>query len=176
MIDVSRYEKLAECMYGKITWLSHQTTNIVYLMMFGTEGYVGSTRNVHSRFRQYLSALRRGTYESAKVQAAYDRKHGFDLYIIESTTLNDLRKREDYWLKTLRPSLNSRYHASFQDMGGFETRHVPASQLSVSGVLRCPQCGRDVKFVVKEQERGQEPAPFVCSNCKREIKYYLVNI
>lgn len=116
MIDVSKYEKIGECRDGRMIWLSPKKENIVYLIMFGEESYIGSSKNIRRRFSQYVPALTRGKYEAEKVQAAFNKNKGFDVYAIEITSTEDpdkLRDREHFYLKTLNPSLNSRTNVSY---------------------------------------------------------------
>lgn len=109
MIDVSKYEKIGEYRDGKMSWLSTKKDNLVYLIMFGADGYIGSTINIHRRFSQYISALKKGKYDSKIIQTTFRQNNMFDIYVIASSSDEDeLRKLENHYLKLLQPSLNSR--------------------------------------------------------------------
>jgi len=112
MVDVSQYKKIAEFRDGSLRWLSDDVENIVYIMVFGDDFYVGSTQNIRRRFHQYTPALKCGKYDAKPLQAAFDREGRFDVYLLEAPPLNILRDRENYYLQELQPSLNTRKHAS----------------------------------------------------------------
>ena len=112
MIDVSQYKKIAEFRDGSLHWLSDDIKNIVYIMVFGEDYYIGSTREIRRRFSQYVPALKRGKYDAKRLQAAFNREGGFDVYQIEGgVPLRTLREREDYYLNKLKPTLNARLYA-----------------------------------------------------------------
>lgn len=112
MIDVSQYKKIAEFRDGNLHWLTDDIENIVYVMVFGEDYYIGSTREIRRRFSQYVPALKRGKYEAKRLQAAFDREGSFDVYQIEGRVpLKTLREREDYYLNKLKPTLNARLFA-----------------------------------------------------------------
>ena len=112
MIDLTQYKKIAEFRDGNLHWLTDDRENIVYIMVFGEDFYVGSTQNIRRRFHQYTPALKRGNYDAKPLQAAFDREGKFDVYLLENPPLNILRDRENYYLQELQPTLNTRKHAS----------------------------------------------------------------
>jgi len=112
MIDVCKYEKIGEYHDGRMIWLSPKKENIVYLIMFGDESYIGSSKNIHRRISQYLPALKRGKYDADRVQQAFDKNKGFDLYAIEFSDFESLRERERFYINTLNPTLNTRTSVS----------------------------------------------------------------
>lgn len=112
MVDVSQYKKIAEFRDGNLHWLTDDIKNIVYIMVFGEDYYIGSTREIRRRFSQYVPALKRGKYDAKRLQAAFDREGQFDVYKIEGRVpLRTLREREDYYLNKLKPTLNARLYA-----------------------------------------------------------------
>ena len=113
MIDVSKYKKIGEYRNGVMTWLSSDITNVVYLIMFGCESYIGSSINVHSRFQSFISSLKREKCVSMKVQNAFDKNCSFDLYAIEFTNSDNLREKEEFYINTMHPSLNTKTHADY---------------------------------------------------------------
>lgn len=143
MIDLSKYEKIGECRAGRMVWLSQMNTNIVYLMVFDKDYYVGSSTNLRRRFNQCVSALRHGCYLE-KVQAAYNTNHSFDMYCLETSIDEDLRNREEYWIVTLKPSLNTHVSYTTKNMDvrfnikkkikefGFTTQQQIAEKLGIS--------------------------------------------
>lgn len=112
MIDLTQYKKIAEFRDGNLYWLTDDIENIVYVMVFGEDFYVGSTQNIRRRYSQYVPALKRGNYDAKPLQAAFDREGKFDVYLLENPPLNILRDRENYYLQELQPTLNTRKHAS----------------------------------------------------------------
>ena len=125
MIDVSKYEKIGEYRDEEMIWVSPKYENIVYIIMFGVESYIGSSINIHNRFQAFVSHLKRGNLESKKVQNAFDRNSVFDLYAIEFTDKENLRKREEFYINTMHPSLNTRMRADYlyRDSRPLSLRH-----------------------------------------------------
>ena len=113
MIDVSKYEKIGEYRDGEMNWISPKNENIVYVIMFGGESYIGSSINIRNRFQAFISVLRRGKSGSKKVQSAFDGNDRFDLYALEFTDRGNLRKMEEYYINTMHPSLNMRTRADY---------------------------------------------------------------
>lgn len=114
MIDVSKYEKVGEYRNGEMIWISPKKENIVYLIMFGNESYIGSSINIRRRFNQYVPALTKGKYEAQKMQNAFNTKRSFDVYALEFADRDSLRKREEFYIKEMNPSLNTRTYADYQ--------------------------------------------------------------
>lgn len=112
MIDVSKYEKIGEYREGEMIWVSPKNENIVYVIMFGGESYIGSSINIRNRFQSLVSFLKRGLH-SKKVQSAFDKSGGFDLYAIEFSDKDHLREREEFYINTMHPSLNMRTRADY---------------------------------------------------------------
>ena len=113
MIDVSKYEKIGEYREGEMIWVSPKNENIVYVIMFGGESYIGSSINIRNRFQSFVSFLKRGLHGSKKVQSAFYKSGGFDLYAIEFSDKDHLREREEFYINTMQPSLNTRTHADY---------------------------------------------------------------
>jgi len=113
MIDVSKYEKIGEYRNGEMVWISPKIENIVYLIIIGDESYIGSSINIRNRFQSFISVLKRGKLKSNKVQYAFDRHYAFDLYAIEFADRDNLRKKEEFYINTKHPSLNTKTHADY---------------------------------------------------------------
>ena len=93
MMDVCKYEKIGEYHDGRMIWLSPKKENIVYLIMFGDESYIGSSKNIHRRISQYLPALKRGKYDADRVQQAFDKNKGLYINLEE---INGLFREYNY--------------------------------------------------------------------------------
>lgn len=178
MIDVSKYEKIGEFRDGSMNWLSPKKDNMVYLIMFGADGYIGSTIDIRRRFSQYISALKQGKYYSKTIQKAFDNNGCFDVYMIASSIdENELRRLENHYLKLLHPSLNSQFVVT-----GFYRLGLPR--------YKCQYCKewfyvgrRGVKLKSKgeaEQDikRGRKIKDSniihtVCPNCGHELNIFI---
>lgn len=77
------------------------------------EIYVGSSRNIPTRWGQHRSDLRCGRHSSAHLQGAWnkDGESGFSYSVLEPCAFSELAAREQYYLDTLRPQLNIKQHA-----------------------------------------------------------------
>lgn len=65
--------------------------------------YYGSSINVNKRFYAHKNALRKNIHPNTKLQNLWN-KHGennFSFYMVEITTFNNIREKEDAWLKFL---------------------------------------------------------------------------
>lgn len=71
--------------------------------------YIGSSNNINKRWRSHTGYLKRGQHQSIKLQRAWD-KYGQDAFLLElvETVMeqDDLLKREQYYLDTLKPDYN----------------------------------------------------------------------
>ena len=71
------------------------------------EFYIGSSQNIKQRWANHKSPSRWELHPNVKLYKAFT-KYGLDNFtfeIIEETA--DLKKREQYWIKQLKPSYNS---------------------------------------------------------------------
>lgn len=70
--------------------------------------YIGSAVNLRHRWRDHLSALRRGKHENQYLQRAFDKYGELDFLfsILEHTELQSLIEREQHYLDTLSPEYN----------------------------------------------------------------------
>lgn len=70
--------------------------------------YVGQSGNMHRRWNEHRSRLRRGTHWLPHFQNCWN-KYGEDAFrfeVIEQCDRDDLTEREQYWLDTLKPAFN----------------------------------------------------------------------
>lgn len=67
--------------------------------------YVGSSKELLSRWRHHVNSLKRGDHHSRHLQRAWDKygEHSFKFEIIEYTEESMLVEREQYYLDTLNP-------------------------------------------------------------------------
>ncbi|MGH0371744.1 NUMOD3 domain-containing DNA-binding protein [Sinorhizobium meliloti] len=72
--------------------------------------YVGGSSNVPTRKFSHLYKLARGKHENSTIQALYDASpsgnNAFECAMIECCNRDDLVKREQFWIDTLKPDLN----------------------------------------------------------------------
>lgn len=72
--------------------------------------YVGSSRNVKSRWRQHRCDLRRGEHANGHLQRAWNKygEDGFAFGLIEDAPIGALIEREMFWIGALNPAYNQR--------------------------------------------------------------------
>lgn len=63
--------------------------------------YIGSSKNIASRLKGHFKALETNTHPNKHLQNSYNKygKEAFITEIVEITTLENLRSREDYYIK-----------------------------------------------------------------------------
>lgn len=66
--------------------------------------YVGSSVNIERRWKSHISELNKGCHNNAHLQNAWNKygENVFEFSILELTTREDLRSRENYYLQLLR--------------------------------------------------------------------------
>ena len=70
--------------------------------------YVGSAKNLASRYRAHKCDLRKGRHHSPYLQNSW-LKHGSDIFefvVLETCAVEELIPREQYWIDSLRPEYN----------------------------------------------------------------------
>ena len=70
--------------------------------------YVGSSKNIYQRLQKHRAYLRKNMHENKKLQNSWN-KHGessFQYYILEFCSEEQLLKREQFYIDTLRPWYN----------------------------------------------------------------------
>ena len=163
MIDVSKYEKIGEYRNGEMIWISPKNENMVYLISFGNEFYIGSSVNIRNRFQAFTSVLERGKCGSPKVQSAFDMNCAFDLYVIELTDRDNLRKREEFYINTINPSLNTRTRAdySYRDSMPLSPRHREKNSYRNISPLPTIHQKANVKFARHKKDKSNLKGVFV---------------
>ena len=70
--------------------------------------YIGSSLNVIKRLKMHLWNLKRGDHHSNYLQKCYNKYNinNLNFFLIETCDKNDLIKKEQYYLDTLKPKLN----------------------------------------------------------------------
>lgn len=63
--------------------------------------YIGSSKNIETRLKRHFKALETNTHGNKHLQNSYNKygKEAFITEILEITTLENLRSREDYYIK-----------------------------------------------------------------------------
>ena len=180
MIDVSKYEKIGEFRDGEMKWSLSRSLNIVYLIIIGDDSYVGSAKNIHRRFSQYISALRKGKYQAKKIQEAFDKNKSFDVYALDHPNNEFLRRSESRFIKDLNPTLNSRK----------DTENIFRGEMANYGRvvwgrthnISCPNCGQrfpvklgavihycDKEKGIPDGRSGEKNPMYECPNCHKSI-------
>lgn len=107
MIDVSKYEKVAEVRNGNLHWVGGRDISAVYLLQFRADTYIGSAEYVYLRIKSHLKNLLSGGHVE-KVQRVFDEEKGFDVYIIENGIDESLLfNKEVLYIDKLKPTLNT---------------------------------------------------------------------
>lgn len=76
--------------------------------------YIGSSKNIERRFKEHLHKLQDNSHHSIKLQRSYNMtkdKSIFKFEIIEETSENQLKEREQYYID-LYDSFNTGYNCS----------------------------------------------------------------
>ena len=93
----------------KIVTGVYKITNIV-----SGKSYVGSSRNIRNRIKAHFSHLNRGDHPNKHLQSSF-RKYGRDAFVVtllEECSQDELIRREQYYMDTIRPEYNYRSIAS----------------------------------------------------------------
>lgn len=99
--------------------------------------YIGSSINIHGRWTEHRSDLRRGISQCRKLQCAW-AKYGEDAFafsILETQDVenrNTLRDREEWYIQTFHPAYNIQPHAN-PNAG---RPHTPESRAKISATKR----------------------------------------
>jgi group I intron endonuclease len=70
--------------------------------------YIGSSVNVHQRLQKHRSMLRKNYHQNRKLQNSWNKNSEkfFECYILEYCNNDDLEKREQFYIDTLKPEFN----------------------------------------------------------------------
>lgn len=106
-MDIARLERVGEYSGGRMEWTGERFEDLVYLILFEDDFYIGSTSNIRRRFSQYIADLTHNKYKNEKLQAAFNKTESFSVYCLEWVKERaDLTKREKFYIDSLSPSLN----------------------------------------------------------------------
>lgn len=107
MINYDKLEKV--CEYdgkGSPSWFTDDMANVIYIMKIGEESYIGSTKDLKGRVHTHITDLKRCKHTKA-VSEAFSDVGSFTVYSLERINEPDaLRKREQFYIDLLSPSLN----------------------------------------------------------------------
>lgn len=106
-MELANLEKLAVYSGGRIEWETKKFDNLIYLLVFESGFYIGSTANVRRRLYQYVTDLTLNRYPNAKLQDAFNDSETFVVYCLERVSEREnLTKREQFYIDILSPNLN----------------------------------------------------------------------
>lgn len=75
----------------------------VYMILnkINNKYYIGSSIDIHKRWKQHIAELNKGVHNNAHLQNAWDKygSNNFDFIVVEETDINNLRERESYYIK-----------------------------------------------------------------------------
>lgn len=120
MINYKCLEKVGEYKDGSLIWFTDREENVVYLINIGEEYYIGSTKNLHRRFCQYISALSNNKYCSPIMQKKFNEIGCFSIYILERVNNDNLFQREQLFIDLYRPTLNNITAHSWKRVNTFD--------------------------------------------------------
>ena len=118
--------------------------------------YVGSSKDIETRWRNHKSALNDGTHANPHLQRAWDKykAHNFSFEIIEECSLDTRFEREQHYLNTLNPFDNNGYNV---------VRQISKEYMSDNYMIK--QCARCHKEYHTFSHRSK-----YCDKCKEDIK------
>lgn len=106
-MDVLSLEKVGEYSGGRMEWTGDRFEDLVYLIQFDEDFYIGSTTNIRRRFSQYIADLTHKKYKNEKLQAAFNKTESFSVFCLEWVKeREEITKREKFYIDLLSPSLN----------------------------------------------------------------------
>ena len=80
----------------------------IYLITINYKIYIGSSNNIYKRRASHLYRLRKNTHNNPILQNLFN-KYGENLFtfsILENCSVDDLLKREQYWIDLMNPYIN----------------------------------------------------------------------
>lgn len=115
MIDLSRFDKLAECKDGIWTNLiptnsGHENTCAVYMVTFANgDIYIGSSAHIRQRVNSHYWQLSRDDKVKSPLHNSYEKSKNFEIYLLVRTKdEKSLRYFEALFIDLLQPSLNGK--------------------------------------------------------------------
>lgn len=78
----------------------------IYRIDIDDKFYVGSSVNIQSRLRTHFRGLRDKSHHNTKMLSAFTEDSAYSFCILEECSFEELTIREQYYLDTLKPTLN----------------------------------------------------------------------
>jgi group I intron endonuclease len=78
----------------------------VYAFSFNNHLYIGSSKNLYSRYKEHLASLRRGNHYNIFLQRCFNKYGMTSLEYKVLEICEDYIDRETYYIKMLKPSIN----------------------------------------------------------------------
>ena len=123
MFDYDLLDKIGVWKNGVLTWFTEEDFPVVYMLKIGEDNYIGSTWNIKNRINGYVTSLPNGKYQAKLVQSAYDKNDCIVIYLLERIIVGDLRRREQFYINLIHPTLNSQYNVG-TNKSDFMENHV----------------------------------------------------
>ena len=134
MIDCSILKKAGEYKNGSLKWFTPKEKSVVYLNVIDNDFYIGSTKDLHRRFSQYVYALRKNKYVSRKFQEKFNLAKSMDIYILEHVdeSISNLKSREQFFIDKYSPTLNTTNPYSWYNMDCYEFENFLLDEHKIS--------------------------------------------
>ena len=88
-------------------------SGVYALLAHGGDGvYVGSSSRIDARIRAHFGSLRRGIHNTIALQERFDAGERFDVVVLEQCPRSICVEREQVWMDTLGPLLNTSNNAA----------------------------------------------------------------
>lgn len=125
--------------------------------------YIGSSKNIHKRWRQHLSHLRTKVHNNIILQRVFD-KYGvkvLKIVIIENCDQHNLFKREQHFIDTLKPPYNIGKKASGGDnLTGHPNRDEIIGRISKAITERMKNLTAEDRKKLSEDAMGEKNPNF----------------
>jgi group I intron endonuclease len=135
----------------------------VYKILCNGNGrvYIGSSINIEERWGNHLYHLHRGDHDSPYLQRSFllYGQSSLELEVLEETTPNSLRSREQYYLDTIRPwDPEIGFNTNREATSVLGYRHTPETlkKLREAGLARA-RSGKLSKFVEVVRRNHADP-------------------
>ncbi len=94
--------------------ITNQRFSGVYALLArsGDGVYVGSSQRIDRRIGTHFNSLQRGIHHASALQAHYDAGEQFDVVILERCLPEQCVEREQHWMDTIGPLLNTSMRAA----------------------------------------------------------------
>lgn len=123
--------------------LKHFNTSGIYIIrnLINGKVYIGSAKNVKIRINVHKHYLKKGNHHSKKLQNSYNKYNGnFLISILENTPIENLLKREQYWID---------YFKSYKDENGY-------NMLKIAGNSKGYKCSEETKIKISNANKNRK--------------------